>query len=149
MTHLNTLSYLKCIYSPYESNVFFILWQEYNIRNTVLILYSIIYIGLWLQTSDYDYMEDMSSCSRGIHLHRQQLYVANCASERLEFWWIVSTMNWRRPHRKHFFQYPFYCCVRVYRALPRNGFTLTIVWRVSPVRDGWHSETLRNAIAQQ
>jgi hypothetical protein len=30
---------------------------------------------------------------------------------------------WSGPHRKHFFQYIFYCWVRVFRALPRNGCT--------------------------
>jgi hypothetical protein len=31
------------------------------------------------------------------------------------------------PHRKHLLRHPFYCCVRVLRALPKNGSTLLLV----------------------
>jgi hypothetical protein len=36
-----------------------------------------------------------------------------------------ATQHWarRRPRTKHFFQYPFYCSVHEFRALPRNGST--------------------------
>jgi hypothetical protein len=40
-----------------------------------------------------------------------------CSLGRYQHW------AWRGPHRKHFFQYPFYCWVRVFRALLRNGST--------------------------
>jgi hypothetical protein len=36
---------------------------------------------------------------------------------------VVQHWTWRGPHRKHFFQYPLYCCVRVFLALLRIGFT--------------------------
>jgi hypothetical protein len=38
-------------------------------------------------------------------------------------WPIAQHWAWRRPHRKHFLQYPLYCCVLVFRALPTNGST--------------------------
>jgi hypothetical protein len=52
----------------------------------------------------------------------------------------VSQWAGRGPHRKHFLQYIFYCCVRVSRALPRNGSTchnttLNCLWLYSPLLD--------------
>jgi hypothetical protein len=43
---------------------------------------------------------------------------------RMRVHWPVAK-HWARrgPRRKHFFQYIFYCCVRVFRPLPRNGST--------------------------
>jgi hypothetical protein len=39
------------------------------------------------------------------------------------YWPVAQHWAWCGPHRKHFFQCLFYCCVRVFRALPRNGST--------------------------
>lgn len=36
-------------------------------------------------------------------------------------------MDIREPHTKHLLQHQFYCCVRVLRALSRNGTTLLLV----------------------
>jgi hypothetical protein len=43
------------------------------------------------------------------------------------YWPVAQLWAWRGPNRKHFFQYTFYCCVRVFRALPRNGSTCHIM----------------------
>jgi hypothetical protein len=37
------------------------------------------------------------------------------------YWPVAQNWSWRGPYRKHFFQYLFYCCVRVFPAPPRNG----------------------------
>jgi hypothetical protein len=43
---------------------------------------------------------------------------------RMHVYWLVAHhWAWRGPHRKHFFQCLFYCCLRVFRALPINGVT--------------------------
>jgi hypothetical protein len=43
------------------------------------------------------------------------------AVRTLVYWSVAQHWAWRGPHRKHFFQYPFYCCVCIFWALPRNG----------------------------
>jgi hypothetical protein len=109
-----------------------------------------------LNWTELPFIFRLSLCRTGLDLTEMTCHVSECmligplpstghCADRIEntssvarmrvYWPVAQDWKLREPRIKHFFQYIVYRCVRLFRALPRNGSTChSIVFLGVPAR---------------